>query len=209
MESYKSENNNESKKSTPFEKYTLSLITASLVAAGVVSIDKKDEEVPKIDQSEISNFFNKPAEHSITKSYILIKNAVDYGSLQTSLDDYKTMIKNSPENESKSLTNGEYLAIQARAIEIANQKGVEVGDVLSVPVENWNGPSEIKYIGSIDIGDHITKKVVPPTFNKVYVKMSEDTKTLDFLEDNIKVIAVSDDDELLTPEEKNIRLSVE
>lgn len=209
MESFKQNENNGRTNDVLVETCLISGITAILMTAGTISMYKKDEkEVPKVDQSQIHSFFEKPADRKITKSIILLRNAVDYGSLQSSLLDYDKMIKSLPENESKSLTNGEYLAIQARAIEIAQKKGIKVGDVLSVPVENWDGPSEINYIGNIDIGENITQNVVPPVFNKIYVKMSEDGKTLDFLQDKVEVIKVSDDDEVLTPEEKTIRLSV-
>lgn len=211
MESFESDKSKEGADNyVAFDTWATATITALLMTAGSIYVnEKKKEEIPKIDQSQVSDFFEQPADRKITRSIIMLRNAIDYGALQTNLIGYDRMIKNQPENVSVSLTNGEYMAIQARAIEIANKKGIEVGDGLSVTVDTWQGPKEIGYYGSIDIGEHITKKVVPSTFNKVYVKMSEDGKTLDFLDGKVEVITVSDDDELLTPEEKAIRKSTD
>ncbi len=209
METFKPESENKWNDAEKMAHKVVMPVLAIVTALGLWSeTTSKNDPKPDLDPEVelVSDFFEKPASSEIRKSTAALNNAVDTEVLLSNLKEYNNMISHfSAERIEPPMTNGEYLSIQARAIDLAQKKGVIVGDVIDVPGDTINGPGLIKYVGSIDIGDHITLKVVPPVFSKIYVRPSLDGLTLEFLPENIEEIHIADTDAALTDSEKAIK----
>lgn len=223
MESFKPEsegNKNELSKSEKIAYKIGAPVVAIITAMGIWNtlkdIPSQEEFLQnQLDTEELnfSEFYDSLVDKGIENNFLLLGNVVDQEMFQKNLEIYNEMIlSQSSDDISKSLTNSEYLAIHARAVEVAKSKGVKVGEITPIkliPSGMKTQFTEGPFIVTIDIGE-VVEKVVPRVFKKVYVKPGFDTnngeKELIFSNESEDII-VEDNDSVLTVEEKAIRTS--
>jgi hypothetical protein len=100
------------------------------------------------------------------------------------------------------------MAIHARAVDIAQKMGVTVGDVIEIDRDNESVDDTKYYLGTIDLGENITKKVVPETITKIYVSFegnNNDFFTMHTSDGNTEIINIPNNHKLLTDSERIIR----
>lgn len=169
-------------------------------------------EEPSLEEQE--QFFSEIADDEFRQSIFPIVNVVSLDKKESFLQDYNDLIEKQVKDieggvhDEKPMTKGEYLAIHARAVDLAWKLGVTVGDVIEKDV-NEGGAVKVSeyYLGTIDLGENITKKVVPETFTKIYVNFDEDGNVEKILGGGIEPIKIPGNHQLLTDSERTIRMS--